>query len=366
MGERGVVFVSCFRGVQRVAYTDAVEGTSTTTAPIAVVGAGSWGTALALHCARRGFPVRLWSRNPEHAGAMQEQRRNPTYLSEFEFPAHLQATGELGEAVRGAQLVICAIPSHGMRAVVRSLAPSLVDGPPPLVLIASKGVEVDTMATMDAVLREELPEPLRDRVAALGGPSFAAEVAQGLPTTVVVAARQAAVREAIQRMISDHAVRAYETEDVLGVELGGAFKNVIAIAAGIGDGAGLGQNARAGLITRGLAEISRLAVAVGAHPATLSGLAGMGDLVLTCTGGLSRNRRVGMALGRGQSLDEILAEMGMVAEGVLNTKSAHRLAQREGVDMPIVAVMYAILYEGLAVPEAVDALMGRRLKAERG
>lgn len=346
-----------------------VEGSLTTAATVAVVGAGSWGTALAMHCARRGFSVRLWSRNPEHARAMQRQRRNPTYLSEFELPAKLQVTGDLAEAVRGAQLVICAIPSHGMRAIVRAFGPALAVGqsdPLPLLLIASKGVEVETMATMDAVLREELPEPLRDRVAALGGPSFAAEVAQGLPTTVVVAARQAAVRESIQRMISDQAVRAYETEDVLGVEIGGALKNVVALAAGIGDGAGLGQNARAGLITRGLAEISRLAVALGANPATLSGLAGMGDLVLTCTGGLSRNRRVGMALGQGKTLDEILAEMGMVAEGVLNTKSAHRLAQREGVDMPIVAVMYAILYEGLAVPEAVDALMGRRLKAERG
>jgi glycerol-3-phosphate dehydrogenase (NAD(P)+) len=183
---------------------------------------------------------------------------------------------------------------------------------------------------------------------------------------VVVAAHEQAVRVEIQRMLSGAGVRAYETDDVLGVELGGVLKNVIALAAGVGDGAGLGQNARAAIITRGLAEISRLAIALGANPATLSGLAGLGDLVLTCTGGLSRNRRVGIALGQGRSLDEILAEMGMVAEGVKNTLSAHRLAAREKVEMPIVETMHKILYGGLAVPDAVDLLMGRALRAERG
>jgi glycerol-3-phosphate dehydrogenase (NAD(P)+) len=205
----------------------------------------------------------------------------------------------------------------------------------------------------------------RDRVAVLGGPSFAAEVAAGLPTMVVVAANDAAVATGVQKMLSGSGVRAYVTDDVIGVELGGVLKNVIALAAGVGDGAGLGLNARAGLITRGLAEISRLAIKLGAHPATLSGLAGMGDLVLTCTGGLSRNRRVGIALGEGRKLDEILNEMGMVAEGVKNTLSAHRLAAREGVEMPLVATMHAILYGGLAVSDAVDLLMGRALKAER-
>jgi glycerol-3-phosphate dehydrogenase (NAD(P)+) len=218
---------------------------------------------------------------------------------------------------------------------------------------------------MHRVLVEELPPAHRERIAALGGPSFAAEVAQGLPTMVVVGSEQPGVRLAIQQLLSGAGVRAYDTDDILGVELGGAFKNVIALAAGIGDGAGLGQNARAGLITRGLAEISRLAVALGALPATLSGLAGIGDLVLTCTGGLSRNRRVGIALGQGKQLQEILDEMGMVAEGVNNTLSAHRLALREGVDMPLVATMHGILYGGMAVRDAVGALMGRALKAER-
>jgi glycerol-3-phosphate dehydrogenase (NAD(P)+) len=199
----------------------------------------------------------------------------------------------------------------------------------------------------------------------LGGPSFAAEVAIGLPTMVVIASKDEPVRLAIQQMMSGDGIRAYVTDDVVGVELGGVLKNVIALAAGIGDGAGLGQNARAGLITRGLAEISRIAIKLGAHPATLAGLAGLGDLVLTCTGGLSRNRRVGIALGQGRTLEEILNEMGMVAEGVKNTMSAHKLAQREGVEMPLVATMHAILYGGLAVRDAVDALMGRALRAER-
>lgn len=350
-----------------VAYTLAVEADLTSSGRAAVVGAGSWGTALAMHLARRGTSVRLWSRNEAQAATMQATRRNPSYLQEFEFPAGVEATADLSVALEGADLVVWALPSHGLRDVVRLAVGALKRAHvPPLMLIAAKGVEVESLSTMDEVLRDELPAVMHTRVAVLGGPSFASEVAQGLPTTVVVAARDAGTRESIQRRLSDPVLRAYETEDVLGVEIGGAFKNVIALAAGIGDGAGLGQNARAGLITRGLAEISRLAVALGANPATLFGLAGVGDLVLTCTGGLSRNRRVGMALGEGKTLDTILAEMGMVAEGVLNTKSAYRLAKREGVEMPIVSVMYAILYDGLAVPEAVDALMGRRLKPERG
>jgi glycerol-3-phosphate dehydrogenase (NAD(P)+) len=235
----------------------------------------------------------------------------------------------------------------------------------PLYLVAAKGIEVDTLANMHEVLAAELPVAHRDGIAVLGGPSFAAEVARGQPTTVVVASEHEQTLLRIQHMLSGAGVRAYVSDDVVGVELGGTFKNVIALAAGIGDGAGLGDNARAGLITRGLAEISRLATSLGAHPATLSGLAGMGDLVLTCTGGLSRNRRVGIALGQGKKLPEILEEMGMVAEGVNNTLSAYKLAQQQGVDMPIVSVMHAILYRDLPVAEAVEALMGRRLRAER-
>ncbi len=298
---------------------------------------------------------------------MASEGRNGRYLPDFPFPEGLTTTDDLSEALDGAELVICGIPSHGMRSMMRRVAEVYAGraASAPMYLIAAKGIEVDSLANMHQVLTAELPPEHRDRIAALGGPSFAAEVARGLPTTVVVGSEHEPVRMAIQQLLSGDGVRAYVTDDILGVELGGAFKNVIALAAGIGDGAGLGQNARAGLITRGLAEISRLAIALGALPATLSGLAGIGDLVLTCTGGLSRNRRVGIALGEGKKLEQILEEMGMVAEGVKNTKSAHHLAQQQGVEMPLVAMMHAILYEGMAVPDAVHALMGRALKAER-
>jgi len=345
------------------------EANSEVTGKVTVLGAGSWGTALAIHMARRGFDTTLWARSRDHVAQMQRDRCNKRYLPDAPFPAKLEAHADLGGVLVDPQLVICAIPSHGMREAIRNLAAALPErADAPLYLIAAKGIEVDSLANMHEVLHAELPATHRDRVAVLGGPSFAAEVAMGLPTMVVVAAHDAAIATGVQKMLSGAGVRAYVTDDVTGVELGGVLKNVIALAAGVGDGAGLGLNARAGLITRGLAEISRLAIKLGAHPATLSGLAGMGDLVLTCTGGLSRNRRVGMALGQGRKLDEILDQMeteGMVAEGVKNTLSAHRLAAREGVEMPLVATMHAILYGGLAVSEAVDILMGRALKSER-
>lgn len=333
---------------------------------VTVLGAGSWGTALAIHAARRGAPTKLWTRTPEHQAAMVADGRNARYLADFPFPEGLTPTHDLAEALTGAQLVICGIPSHGMREMMKRVAAHYrATDEAPLYLIAAKGIEVDSLSNMHQVLAQELPASHRDNIAALGGPSFAAEVAKGLPTTVVVGSEHEPVRLAIQRLLSGDGVRAYVTDDILGVELGGAFKNVIAMAAGIGDGAGLGDNARAGIITRGLAEISRLAIALGALPATLSGLAGLGDLVLTCTGGLSRNRRVGIALGQGKKLEEILREMGMVAEGVKNTKSAHTLAAREGVEMPLVATMHAILYEKQDVRQAVEGLMGRALRAER-
>ncbi len=334
---------------------------------VTVLGAGSWGTALAIHMARRGHATHLLARSADHVAAMIAERRNARYLPDAQFPDALVPTTDAGAALHEPDLVVCAIPSHAMRETMRKLAEPLrrSKGPAPLYLIAAKGIEVETLASMHDVLADELPAGHRERIAVLGGPSFAAEVAIGLPTMVVVASKDEPVRLAIQRMMSGDGIRAYDTDDVVGVELGGVLKNVIALAAGIGDGAGLGQNARAGLITRGLAEISRIAIKLGAHPATLAGLAGLGDLVLTCTGGLSRNRRVGIALGQGRTLEEILNEMGMVAEGVKNTMSAHKLAQREGVEMPLVATMHAILYGGLAVRDAVDALMGRALRAER-
>lgn len=339
---------------------------------VTVLGAGSWGTALALHAARRGVDTTLWTRTPAHGEAMQAERRNPRYLTDFPFPSNLTPSSDLDAAVRGADLLICAIPSHGMRAAMKQVrevldghAQAEPGGASPLYLVAAKGIEVDSLANMHEVLTQELPQGHGPNVTVLGGPSFAKEVAAGKPTTVVVGASEPEVGKRVQALLSGDGMRAYVTDDVLGVELGGTFKNVIALAAGLCDGAGLGDNARAGLITRGLAEISRLAMALGAHPATLSGLAGVGDLVLTCTGGLSRNRRVGIALGQGRKLQEILDEMGMVAEGVKNTKSAYKLAQQTKVDMPLVETMHAILYEGLDVRDAVGALMRRELKSER-
>ncbi len=333
-------------------------------ARVAVLGAGSWGTALAIHLERRGHVVRLWTRTTQHARALRTDRENQRYLPGHFFGERLSVDDDMDTALAGAELVVLAIPSHGLRAAVARASTALTAASPRL-LIAAKGVEVDSLATMAHVVASELGPSTVPRITALGGPSFAAEVAEGKPTVVVVGGTDPGVSTWVQRAISGQRLRAYVTEDVIGVELGGAFKNVIAMAAGMCDGAGLGLNARAGLITRGLAEISRLAIACGAIPATLSGLAGLGDLVLTCTGGLSRNRRVGIALGEGRNLEDIVAELGMVAEGVRNTRSAHQLAEREGVEMPITETMHAILYEGLTVSEAVEQLMSRTLKAER-
>jgi len=336
------------------------------TSVVTVLGAGSWGTALALHAARRGLRTRLWTRSREHLAAMQAEGRNSRYLADFPFPANLEPGDDLSAALADADLVILAIPSHALRTALHAVREVQAGAArAPLYLVAAKGVEVDSLATMAEVVDQTLPPEHARNMAVLGGPSFAAEVARGLPTAVVIASHARPVAEQIQHMLGGSGVRAYITDDVVGVELGGAFKNVIALGAGVSDGAGLGQNSRAALITRGLAEIGRLCHALGANPATLSGLAGLGDLVLTCTGGLSRNRRVGLALGQGQKLDAILKEMGMVAEGINNTLSAHRLARRESVEMPITRMMHAILYEGISVRTAVHALMQRDLKPER-
>ena len=352
------------RALENTCKRSAVSGESRS-APdkVAVLGAGSWGTALALHLARLGRSTVLWGRDRAQLEAIQAAGRNPRYLQEHAFPESLTAEPDLIAAVRGATVIVCAVPSHGLRETLRAARDAVAGDT--RILLACKGVEMETLETMHQVTTEELPQLGADRVAALGGPSFAAEVAAGLPTTVVVASTGPETRLALQDMLSGGGIRAYVSDDVVGVELGGALKNIIALAAGMCDGAGLGQNARAGLITRGLAEVTRLAVTLGADPGTLAGLAGVGDLVLTCTGGLSRNRRVGLALGEGKSLEEALREVGMVAEGVKTTRSTHALALREGVEMPIVATMHAILYEGLTVQEAVEQLMGRRLRAEK-
>jgi glycerol-3-phosphate dehydrogenase (NAD(P)+) len=329
---------------------------------VAVVGAGSWGTALALQASRVGHRVRMWDHAPERAAAMQAARENARYLPGCTFPESLTVSGNLAFVLEEAEVVVEAVPSVGLRAVLPGLREHLPRSA--VVVCATKGIEVDSLLTMDEILLEGLRpgQPL----ATLGGPSFAKEVAQGMPTAVVIACRDSAAAQAAAEALHGGFFRVYDTDDVVGVELGAALKNVVAVACGVSDGAGLGTNARAALITRGLSEISRLAARRGADPLTLMGLAGLGDLVLTCTGDLSRNRRVGLGLGRGKTLDEVLAELGQVAEGVVTARSAWQLAQREGVEMPITEQVYRMLYEEKPVFDVLRDLAGRGRRSERG
>jgi glycerol-3-phosphate dehydrogenase (NAD(P)+) len=322
-----------------------------------VLGGGAWGTALASHVARAGLPVRIWIREPEVAAAVNETRQNPDYLPGVELPEGLRATSCLADALADAETVLVVVPSEFCRGVYRE-AGGLAPGGAVFVS-ATKGLEIDTLQRMTEVAAAEAPgHPL----AVLSGPSFALEVAKGLPTAVVVASADHAVAESVQRPLATRTFRVYSSEDVVGVELAGALKNVIAIAAGIVDGLGYGHNIMAALITRGLVEMSRLAVALGARPDTLAGLAGLGDLVLTCTGTLSRNRTVGQRLGRGLALAEATA--GIHPEGVRTTLAACALAERRGIDMPIARQMKMVLYEAKPPREALDDLMLRSLKRE--
>lgn len=334
-----------------------------TTAEVAVLGAGSWGTALAKLLAENGHAVRLWARRPEQAETIERERTNAAYLPGFELPLNLRATSDLREALTGASMVLSVVPTHGLRHVLDEATPLLPEDAP--ILSCTKGIENSSLLLVSQVFEEHLPRERHHLLTYLAGPSFAREVAARMPTAVTVAGTDAQVCERVQSMLLNDVFRVYTTDDVMGCELGGALKNVIAIAAGIGDGLGFGNNTRAALITRGLAEIGRLGTKLGAHPMTVSGLAGVGDLVLTCTGDLSRNRKVGLALGRGQKIRDILAGMTMVAEGVRTTRSAHELAEREGVEMPITAAMYRILYEEQDPREAVVELMTRRARPER-
>jgi len=331
---------------------------------IAVVGAGSWGTALAMLSSRAGHQVRLWGHDPARVDALARDRENRAYLPGFPLDPAIRPTHSLSSALDGAGLVLLVVPSHVMRAVSEEAAPHVATDA--TVISCAKGIENESLSTMDEVLVTTLPAVAeRGALAYLSGPSFAKEVASCLPTAVVVAARREEVAKGVQQALSTGDLRIYTSSDVVGVEVGGAVKNVIAIAAGAADGLGCGHNTRAALITRGIAEMSRLAVGRGADPLTLAGLAGMGDLVLTCTGDLSRNRGVGQALGRGRDLDSVLGDMTMVAEGVRTTRSVHDLAAREGVEMPICEAVYRILYEGLSPADAVASLMRRRLRSEQ-
>jgi glycerol-3-phosphate dehydrogenase (NAD(P)+) len=327
-----------------------------------VLGGGSWGTALAIQLARRGHDVELWDRNADRCEQMNATRRNPRYLKSVDWPDNLRATPYLAETVGAAELVVPVVPSHALRDLMRRASADLP--PDAVICCATKGIEDESLLTMADVIRQEVPAALHEGITVLSGPSFALEVAMGLPTAVAIAGASDPAHVAAEAFHSD-TFRAYHTEDVVGVCVGGAVKNVLAIACGVIDGIGLGHNARAGMITRGLNEAGRLAVALGANPLTLMGLAGMGDLVLTCTGDLSRNRRVGMALGRGQQLPEILAELGEVAEGVHTARSAWKLAQKTGVEMPITEQVHAVLFENKPVAAGVSDLLGRARRAER-
>jgi glycerol-3-phosphate dehydrogenase (NAD(P)+) len=326
----------------------------------AVLGAGSWGTALAIHLARAGHSVRLWARDPSLVEDVQRTRQNRRYLPGIDMPPSITPTSSLGEALLDARFVLVAVPSHGLRAVVREAA--RVVGPHAILVSATKGLEVDTLQRMSQVIESETQGTCR--ITVLSGPSFALELARGLPTAVLAASVDPSAAAAVQEHFRSSALRLYVSDDVAGVEIGAALKNVIAIAAGAVEGLGLGHNALAALITRGLAEMSRLACAEGGRRDTLAGLSGLGDLVLTCTGELSRNRRVGVELGRGRAIDEILGGMRMVAEGVRTTGAALALGARHGIELPIAAQMQEVL-EGRTPPQsAVEALMGRRQRAE--
>lgn len=328
----------------------------------AVIGSGTFGTACASALAGNCEEVWLWGRDPELVQAISTQHENPAYLPGVALPQNVRATVDLQEALAQAEVVVAATPSHAAREVMVRAAPYVPAHVP--VVTVTKGIENETLKTMSEVLEDCLPESAHPYVAALSGPSFAKEIVQRMPTVVTVAAHWERVAQQVQRVFQTETFRVYTSKDLVGVQYGGALKNVIAIAAGISDGLGFGANARAALITRGLAEIARAAVRAGANPLTLSGLAGLGDLVLTCTGELSRNRQVGLALGRGRSLAQILGETRQVAEGVRTARSARDLAQKIGVEMPICQQVYAITHENKNPKAAVVELMTRAPKAE--
>lgn len=329
---------------------------------IGVVGAGSWGTALAGHLAKVGAKVRLWAIEPEVVEQIRGTRTNRTYLPGIELPSSLTPTNDLAHAVSGADVVVSVSPSQFVGAVMADAAPHIPSDA--LVVSASKGIETSSLLRMDEVLRSVLNEDQMDGFSVLSGPSFATEVAQELPTAVVVASDSEDAASAVQSLFQNEYFRVYTNSDVVGVELGGALKNVIALGAGVAAGLGFGHNTQAALITRGLAEVRRLGLAMGARAETFSGLAGMGDLVLTCTGDLSRNRTVGVRLGKGEALEAILGEMHAVAEGVKTAQAVHDLAERHSVEMPISREVYGMLVLGTRPQDALRNLMLRDPKPE--
>lgn len=332
---------------------------------IAVIGAGSWGTALAMVLASKGYTVPLWGHDKAHLDAIRMEGQNTRYLPGLSLSEHIIPTDDIDQAVRDCDVVCMVVPSHGFRKVYEKVILSLTDGVS--VVSAVKGIENDTLMTMTQVM-EDVQKSLKltktIHTAVLSGPSFAKEVAEKIPTAITMGCKNLDIAVMLQQIFVTETFRVYAATDVIGLEISAALKNIVAVAAGICDGLGYGLNTRAALITRGLAEITRLGVAMGAEPATFSGLSGLGDLVLTCTGSLSRNRTVGLKLGQGLKLDDIVGEMNMVAEGVKTTRSGYELSRKMGIEMPILNQIYAILYQGKNCSDAVRDLLKRELKVE--
>lgn len=331
---------------------------------IGVIGAGAWGTCLARHLANKGLPVRLWAFEREVVDAIRQKQENTVFLPGVRLPPALKVTGSLEEVVDGVDVLLFAVPSHAARSVLRQVGPLLSYAIP--IISATKGIEEDTFKLMTAMMQDVLPPHLHATISVLSGPSFAAEVCQDKPTAIVLAGLTASIVRSLQSLFMTPYFRVYAGSDVIGVQLGGAIKNVMALAAGVVDGLDLGHNARAALITRGLAEMIRLGAACGADPKTFYGLSGVGDLVLTCTGPLSRNHTVGVRLGRGERLIDILKHTHAVAEGVRTSSATAGLARRYHVDMPIVQAVCAVLFEGKPPRQAVSELMERAAKDESG
>ena len=323
---------------------------------IAVLGAGSWGTALSITLANKGHSVRLWSRDEENIKKINSERENKKYLKGCHIPENIMASSNIEYVLDNPNLVVVSVPSHAVREVIRKIAPYLNDV---VIVNTAKGFEPETKKRLSVAIKEELPDQMRENVVVLSGPSHAEEVGLGMPTTVVSASENREAAEYVQDVFISYSFRVYTNPDILGVELAGALKNVIALAAGVSDGLGFGDNTKAALMTRGIAEIARLGVAMGANTMTFAGLAGIGDLIVTCTSMHSRNRRAGIQLGEGKELSDVLGHMGMVVEGVKTTKVAYRLSQEYNVEMPITEQVYKVLFEEESPKQGVSNLMGR-------
>lgn len=327
---------------------------------VGILGAGSFGLAFSLFMNSYGFKVSVWGHNPQHIAGISVNRESDSYLPGFVFPESIEFSDDLENVVKKSRYLFIMIPSQHLRTLFKKLSP--IVSKEQIIIIGSKGIEIDTLSPIYKIVEDEFEHT--DNFIYLSGPTFAREIATGMPSAAVIASKNEDILNTVQKKFSNESLRLYTSDDVIGVNISGALKNVIAIAAGITDGLSLGLNSRAAIITRGLAEITRLGVKMNANPLTFQGLAGVGDLVLTCTGGLSRNRMVGIRLGKGETLKEISNSMKMVAEGIYTAKAAYHLSKKIGVEMPITEVVYKIIYEGTNVNESISILMGRKLKSE--